>query len=59
MNNIHKDCFGYQSSNDTGCTILKHLYCKTGECKFYKTDRDGKYPWQAPVENKKIKDIEI
>lgn len=41
MSNIHKDCFGY---GDNGCTILKELFCKNENCKFYKTDRDGKYP---------------
>lgn len=46
MNNIHKDCFAYQDGSVKGCSILKELYCKSGQCKFYKTDRNGKYPGQ-------------
>lgn len=30
----HKDCFAYEGE---GCGILKELYCKNEECRFYKT----------------------
>lgn len=46
MNNIHKNCFAYQSNSLNGCAALKELYCRNEECKFYKTERDGKYPNQ-------------
>lgn len=46
MNQIHKDCFAYQNSSANGCAILKELYCLKENCKFYKTDRDGKYQHQ-------------
>lgn len=46
MNQIRKDCFAYQDSSTNGCGILKELYCTKENCKFYKTDRNGKYPNQ-------------
>lgn len=44
MSYIHKNCFAYQSDSLNGCAALKELYCRNESCKFYKTDRDGKYP---------------
>ena len=31
----NKDCFAYKGDK---CCCLKELYCKNGECKFYRTD---------------------
>ena len=44
MNTIHTDCFAYSSSSDDGCNALKKLFCKDEKCKFYKRNRDDKYP---------------
>ncbi len=33
------DCFGYKEKGKySGCKTLKQLYCREGECKFYRTD---------------------
>lgn len=41
---LHKDCFAYC---DNGCNALKQLFCKFEKCKFYKINREGKYPSQV------------
>lgn len=41
---IHKNCFAYASADENGCNALKRLFCKTENCKFFKTEREGKYP---------------
>lgn len=40
---LHKDCFAFSSDNEKGCTILKKLYCKGENCKFYKRYREDRY----------------
>lgn len=44
MEQIKKDCFAYSKNSECGCSALKRLYCKEEHCKFYKTERNGKYP---------------
>lgn len=50
MKNTHqvkKDCFAFNdSASGSQCACLKELYCANEECKFYKTDINGKYEWQ-------------
>ena len=43
---IHKNCFAFSSTDDNGCNALKHLFCKTENCKFFKTEREEKYKTQ-------------
>lgn len=39
--NVKCDCFAYKNDgNREKCTALKSLYCKYGECNFYKTKAD-------------------
>lgn len=48
------DCFGYDKNANT-CNCLKRLYCKTENCKFYKTkkqfDEDRKKYGYNPMVN--------
>lgn len=44
MEQIKKDCFAYLKNSESGCSALKRLYCKEEVCKFYKIEREGKYP---------------
>lgn len=35
---IKTDCFAYSKKRTTeDCKVLKHLFCKNENCKFYKT----------------------
>ena len=46
---VHKDCFAFVSDTEKGCNILKKLYCKFSNCKFYKTKvRIGCTPEEMP-----------
>lgn len=38
---VHTDCFAY---TENGCNVLRQLYCKFSNCKFYKQHREGEYP---------------
>lgn len=51
---LHKDCFAYC---DNGCNALKQLFCKFEKCKFYKTNREGKYPSKKTAKNNGIMPI--
>lgn len=40
MSSVKTDCFAYRSGEGGRkecCEAMNALYCKTGECKFYKT----------------------
>lgn len=56
MNVVKKDCFAYCKEKN-GCSILKRLYCKIENCKFYKTkkqfkDDQKKYPYNPHYADK-------
>jgi len=34
---IKTDCFAFNNKKKLDCTALDDLYCKRGECRFYKT----------------------
>lgn len=34
---IKTDCFAFNNKKKLDCTVLDDLYCKRGECSFYKT----------------------
>lgn len=36
MAKIKRDCFGYSAIKED-CSVLKKLYCRNENCKFYKT----------------------
>lgn len=48
---LHKDCFAFCSDTERGCAALNELICKKKDCKFYKTDCDGKYQKRDENEN--------
>lgn len=33
---VKTDCFAYGETKEKGCNILKSLYCRYENCKFYK-----------------------
>jgi hypothetical protein len=39
MAKIKRDCFGYSAIRED-CYILKKLYCRNENCKFYKTRKE-------------------
>lgn len=56
---LHKDCFAYSKNFESGCSALKRLYCKEEVCKFYKTEREGKYPVSKIDKNTEIFPVSV
>ena len=59
MYTTKNDCFAYSSPRDDGCSALNKLYCKFEKCKFYKPDRNGRYPAKEEIDITTLKQLNI